>query len=365
MSLINLRNTLYYHFTFQLFNLPTPSNLSFIWNGGSLLGLCLISQIITGLFLSFHFVSDSDSAFESVINLSRDTIFGWWLRFMHVNGASLFFICLFFHLARGLYYKSYIFPRTWLRGIILLVLIIATSFLGYVLPWGQISFWGATVITNLVRVIPYLGQELVSWVWGGFRVGQRTLIRFFSLHFITPFIILACTLIHLIALHSTGSSNPLGLSSNYDKVPFHPYFTYKDITGFIFVFILFHTLVFIYPWWLGDSENFILANPIITPTHIKPEWYFLFAYAILRRVPNKTGGVLGLVISIIILGINPLLAPISKVNPTSRKIIFWLFISSFLILTWIGGIPVEYPFYSLGQVFSLLYFCFSIILSLI
>ena len=259
----------------SLVELPSPSNINSLWNFGSLLGLCLIVQIVSGIFLAMHYSGDIQLAFYSVNHISRDVNFGWLLRIIHANGARFFFICLFIHIGRGLYYGSYFFIHTWIVGVVILLLVIATAFLGYVLPWGQISFWGATVITNLFSAIPYIGGDLVIWIWGGFAVDNATLTRFFSLHFLLPFIIAGIRIVHLLFLHQTGRNNPLGINRNFDKILFHPYFSSKDLFGFVIMLTLLITICFFFPWILGDPENFIPANPLVTPVHIQPEWYFL------------------------------------------------------------------------------------------
>nr|QIJ94105.1 cytochrome b [Eremias arguta darevskii] len=340
-------------------DLPTPPNISAWWNFGSLLGLCLIIQILTGLFLAMHYTADVTSAFSSVAHIHRDVQHGWLIRNLHANGASLFFICIYLHIGRGLYYGSYIFSETWNIGVVLLLLVMATAFMGYVLPWGQMSFWGATVITNLLSAVPYVGSTLVEWVWGGFAIDNATLTRFFTLHFLLPFVIMAVSMIHLLFLHETGSNNPTGLNSNSDKIPFHPYYSYKDALGALMLLLCLLYLALFSPYLLGDPENFSPANPLVTPPHIKPEWYFLFAYAILRSIPNKLGGVLALLFSILILFILPL-THLSKQRAMSfrpiSQVLFWLLIADILILTWIGGQPVEHPFIILGQLASALYF---------
>nr|AKQ77786.1 cytbochrome b [Eremias vermiculata] len=340
-------------------DLPTPPNISAWWNFGSLLGLCLIIQILTGLFLAMHYTADVSSAFSSVAHIHRDVQHGWLIRNLHANGASLFFICIYLHIGRGLYYGSYMFTETWNIGVLLLLLVMATAFMGYVLPWGQMSFWGATVITNLLSAVPYVGNILVEWIWGGFAIDNATLTRFFTLHFVLPFIILGISMVHLLFLHETGSNNPTGLNSNSDKIPFHPYYSYKDALGALIMLFFLLFLALFSPNLLGDPENFTPANPLVTPPHIKPEWYFLFAYAILRSIPNKLGGVLALLFSILILLILPM-THLSKQRTLSFRPIsqglFWLLISDVLILTWIGGQPVEHPFIILGQLASALYF---------
>lgn len=351
-----------------LVDLPAPINISAWWNFGSLLGLCLITQILTGLFLAIHYTADINLAFNRVNHICRDVNYGWLLRTLHANGASFFFICIYFHIGRGIYYGSYLFKYTWIIGVLILFSVIATAFIGYVLPWGQISFWGATVITNLLSAIPYLGINLVQWVWGGFAVDNATLTRFFTFHFILPFIVLAITIIHLLFLHQTGSNNPIGLNSNIDKIPFHPYFSYKDIIGFIIIIIILSLLTLINPYLLGDPDNFIPANPLVTPIHIQPEWYFLFAYAILRSIPNKLGGVIALVLSIAILAILPFyhLSYFRGIQfYPINKIIFWIIVVTVILLTWIGARPVEDPYILIGQILTVIYFLYYIINPLI
>nr|YP_009446025.1 cytochrome b [Eupeodes corollae]ANW72034.1 cytochrome b [Eupeodes corollae]UEK75556.1 cytochrome b [Eupeodes luniger] len=351
-----------------LVDLPSPSNISMWWNFGSLLGLCLIIQILTGLFLAMHYTADINMAFNSVDHICRNVNYGWLLRTLHANGASFFFICIYLHIGRGMYYGSFLFTPTWLSGTIILFLVMATAFMGYVLPWGQMSFWGATVITNLLSAIPYLGLDLVQWIWGGFAVDNATLTRFFTFHFILPFIVLATVMIHLLFLHQTGSNNPMGLNSNLDKIPFHPYFSYKDLTGFIVLIMMLTMLTLMNPYMLGDPDNFIPANPLVTPIHIQPEWYFLFAYAILRSIPNKLGGVIALVMSIAILMIMPFYN-LSKFRGIEfypiNQILFWMMVSIVILLTWIGARPVEDPYILIGQLLTVLYFMYYLINPLI
>nr|AOY40031.1 cytochrome b [Scolytinae sp. BMNH 1040327] len=351
-------------FSNSLINLPTPTNISSMWNFGSLLGLCLMIQILTGLFLAMNYCPNIDLAFNSVSHITRNVNMGWLIRTLHANGASLFFICLYTHIGRGMYYSSYNMKETWTTGVTIFFLVMATGFLGYVLPWGQMSFWGATVITNLVSAIPYLGKTIVQWLWGGFAVDNATLTRFFAFHFILPFIISALVMIHLLYLHQTGSSNPLGLKSNIDKTLFHPYFTLKDAVGYIVTMFLLTALTLKAPYMLGDPDNFTPANPLVTPTHIKPEWYFLFAYAILRSIPNKLGGVLALVASIAILYVMPFINK-KKMSSTQfypmSKILFWSLLATILLLTWVGARPVEDPYILTGQVLTMMYFSYYLI----
>nr|QYC35492.1 cytochrome b [Cyphonocerus sanguineus klapperichi] len=347
-------------------DLPSPSNISSWWNFGSLLGLCLTIQVVTGLFLAMHYCPDIILAFDSVVHIYRDVNYGWLIRITHANGASLFFICLYIHMGRGLYYGSFMYSATWTVGVLILFLVMATAFLGYVLPWGQMSFWGATVITNLLSAIPYLGTTIVKWIWGGFAIDNATLTRFFTLHFLLPFLVMAMAIIHLIFLHQTGSNNPLGTNSNINKIPFHPYFTIKDMFGFLMTMMLFCIFMLYLPFYLGDPDNFIPANPLVTPIHIKPEWYFLFAYAILRSIPNKLGGVIALFMSIMIMMIMPLFKKKMQSNSfyPINKNLFWSFVSIMALLTWIGARPVEDPFIITGQILTILYFSYFPILYL-
>nr|YP_010236197.1 cytochrome b [Melinna cristata]QTD82971.1 cytochrome b [Melinna cristata] len=344
-----------------LVDLPAPSNLSIWWNFGSLLGLCFAIQLITGLFLAMHYTPHIDMAFSSVAHITRDVNYGWLLRNLHANGASWFFICLYLHMGRGLYYNSFLYMETWNIGVIIFILCMATAFMGYVLVWGQMSFWGATVITNLFSAIPYIGLSLVEWLWGGFAIDNATLNRFFALHFLLPFVMAAMIAIHVLFLHQTGSNNPLGINSAGDKIPFHWYYSAKDILGFMIMLMTLILIVMFWPNLFGDPENFTPANPLVTPIHIKPEWYFLWAYAILRSIPNKLGGVTAMFAAILILFTLPFTFTQTRVGTTFyplSQILFWIFITICGLLTWIGGRPVEAPYEMLGQIFTTLYFCY-------
>ena len=347
---------------------PTPSNISYLWNFGSLLGFCLVIQIVTGVTLGMHYTPNVLEAFDSVEHIMRDVNNGWLLRYLHSNTASAFFFLVYLHIGRGIYYGSYKAPRTlvWIIGTVIFILMMATAFLGYVLPYGQMSLWGATVITNLMSAIPWVGQDIVEFIWGGFSVNNATLNRFFALHFVLPFILAALALMHLIVLHdSAGSGNPLGVSANYDRLPFAPYFLFKDlITIFIFIIVL-SVFVFFMPNMLGDSENYVMANPMQTPPAIVPEWYLLPFYAILRSIPNKLLGVIAMFSAILALLSLPF-TDLSKLRgiqfrPLS-KIAFFIFIANFLILMQLGAKHVESPFIEFGQVSTALYFSHFIII---
>nr|YP_004857859.1 cytochrome b [Panulirus homarus]AEO50357.1 cytochrome b [Panulirus homarus] len=344
-------------------DMPIPSNISTLWNFGSLLGLCQSVQILTGIFLAMHYTADINLAFSSVAHICRDVNYGWLLRTMHANGASFFFIYLYMHIGQGIYYGSFLFIEVWMIGVFILFATMATAFLGYVLPWDQMSFWGATMITNLFSAIPYVGTELVQWIWGGFSVTNATLTRFFTLHFLLPFVVMALSGIHIVFLHQSGSGNPLGISSQPDKVPFHPYFSFKDLVGFIVLLTLLVMITLLDPYLLGDPDNFIPANPMSTPAHIQPEWYFLFAYAILRSIPNKMGGVIALVLLVAIIMILPA-THCSKFRsltfyPLSQ---FWFcsLVSILISLTWISARPVEDPNILTEQILTVLYFSYFV-----
>jgi len=351
---------------------PVPPSINYFWNFGSISLLCLGLQIFTGVFLAMHYTGHVTLAFESVEHIMRDIPFGWLLRYAHSNGASLFFLAVYAHIFRGLYYGSYLAPKEklWISGVVILLIMMGTAFMGYVLPWGQMSFWGATVITNLASAIPFIGNDIVVWFWGSFSVDVPTLNRFFALHYLFPFILSGLVIVHLFLLHEYKSSDPLGISNlNIDRIPMSPYFLIKDLLGFVFFFIVFCGLIFFYPNLLGHPDNYILANPMVTPAHIVPEWYFLPFYAILRSIPDKLQGVILMLLSIIILIIFPLV--INNINERSfvpksgafrpyyklltKKIVF-----VFIFLGWIGGHPVAEPYVFLGRYAMLLYFFFFI-----
>nr|YP_010140063.1 cytochrome b [Kalasha nativa]QQK57706.1 cytochrome b [Kalasha nativa] len=347
----------------SLIDLPAPSNLSSWWNFGVLLGMSLLMQTMSGIMLAMHYSANIELAFDSIIHITRNVNMGWLMRSMHSNGASMFFICMYMHTGRGMYYGSYKYSKTWMTGMTMMILVMATAFMGYVLPWGQMSFWGATVITNLLSAVPYNGPDMVKWMWGGFSVGNATLTRFFTLHFMLPFVIMMMTMVHLMLLHNTGSNNPIGMKSDTDKIPFHPFFSLKDGMFAMMTIMMLMTITMTEPYMLSDPDNFIKANPMITPIHIQPEWYFLFAYAILRSIPNKLGGVTALIGSLAIMMTLPMsikskfkgkeFYPASQLN-------FWIFTSTVIMLTWIGMKPVEEPFIKLGENLTKMYFMFFI-----
>jgi len=348
-------------------DLPTPLNINIWWNFGRCLGLMLLVQTSTGLLLSMQYTARVDLSFTSVAHIMRDVDRGWLLRIFHINGASFFMVCLFCHVNRGLYYGRYTKKGTWLTGVVMFCLVMAISFLGYVLPWGQMRYWGATVITNLFGALPYVGERLLLWVWGGFSVDNATLIRFYSLHFLLPLILAGISILHIILLHEYGSNNPIGLSTSAEKVPFHWYFTIKDILGFVVLFSFLISIAIFLPYYLGEPDNFEGANSLKTPTHIVPEWYFLFAYAILRAIPNKLGGVVALFSAILLL---VLLSFVPLRNDTPHfecktlgnkfypkgKIRHWLFTLSFVMLTYLGAKPIDTPYYEARQFFTWTYF---------
>nr|DAC76790.1 TPA_asm: cytochrome b [Pseudomyrmex flavicornis] len=341
-----------------LLNLPTPSNISYMWNFGSLLGLFLGVQIMSGFFLSMHYCPSTSMAFNSIIHIMQNVNSGWLFHNIHINGATMFFLCMYIHIARGIYFYSFNLIKTWMIGVTIFLVSMTTAFLGYVLPWGQMSFWGATVITNLLSTIPYLGNDIVMWVWGGFSINNSTLNRFYSIHFILPFLILMLMITHLMFLHESGSSNPLGVKSDLNKIPFHIYFTIKDLYMFMLIILMFSTVILQYPYMFSDPDNFTSANPMVTPVHIQPEWYFLFAYAILRSIPNKLGGVVALMLSIMILYTLPLNS--FNFNSTNfyplSQILFWILANSFIMLTWVGSQSIEEPFVLISQITAVIYF---------
>lgn len=345
----------------HIINYPTPINLNYMWSFGSTAGICLVIQILTGIFLAMHYTPHIDFAFNSVEHIMRDVNSGWIMRYAHANGASMFFIVVYCHIFRGLYYGSYIQPRgfLWISGVIIFFLMMATAFMGYVLPWGQMSFWGATVITNLFSAIPFIGSSIVEWLWGGFSVDNATLNRFFSLHYLMPFVIAGVTIVHLSLLHKEGSNNPIGINTNMEVIPFYPYFYVKDLLSFLILIIFFSFFLFFFPNALGHSDNYIPANPLVTPPHIVPEWYFLPFYAILRSIPDKLGGVIAMVSAIIALMFLPFINT-SEVRSSKFRpffgIFFWFLFFDFVILGWIGQKPVESPFIEIGMLATLFYF---------
>jgi ubiquinol-cytochrome c reductase cytochrome b subunit len=351
-----------------LIDLPVPSNISYLWNFGSLLAVVLVIQLATGIFLAMHYTPHIDLAFNSVEHIMRDVNWGWFIRYAHANGASMFFVLVYIHVGRGLYYGSYTKPREmlWNIGVIILVLMMATAFIGYVLPWGQMSFWGATVITNLLSAIPFVGDDIVQWLWGGFAISNATLNRFFSLHYLLPFVITGAVILHIVALHEHGSNNPLGVDGNIDKIPFHPYYTTKDAAGLAVFILLFAAIVFYIPNDMGHPDNYIPANPLVTPPHIQPEWYFLFAYTILRSIPDKLLGVIALFGSLLILLVMPV-AHTSHIRSSQfrpiAKFFFWTLVGCFIILTFIGACPAEEPYVIIGQIASVYYFMFFLVIT--
>nr|YP_010713941.1 cytochrome b [Eleutherocaulis alte]AKM99599.1 cytochrome b [Eleutherocaulis alte]WDD39314.1 cytochrome b [Eleutherocaulis alte] len=341
--------------------LPSPISFNIWWNWGSILGLLLSVQIITGLILSMHYTADLVCTFDSVVHIVRDTSYGWFVRSIHANGASFFFFGIYFHIGRAIFYRSFkTQTKTWLIGVTIYIASMATAFLGYVLPWGQMSFWGATVITNLISAVPYLGVSMVEWIWGGFSVGQATLNRFFSLHFILPFVIMVLSMIHLVFLHESGSSSPLAEKSQINKITFHPYYSVKDLVGFVVLFWVMCVICCAFPNLFLDPENFMEANSMVTPVHIQPEWYFLFAYAILRSIPSKLGGVIALAVSIAVLYFIPVVN--GNFNYKFKQLFYWGFVSLFLLLTWLGSCPIEEPYLTLSRPLTLMYFIFLFLL---
>lgn len=351
----------------HIIDYPSPINLNYFWSFGSTAGMCLVIQIVTGIFLAMHYTPHIDLAFHSVEHIMTDVQNGWLIRYMHANGASMFFITVYAHIFRGLYYGSYMFPRgqLWATGVIIFLLMMATAFMGYVLPWGQMSFWGATVITNLFSAIPLIGGSIVEWLWGGFSVDNATLNRFFSLHYLMPFAIVAVVCAHFGLLHNTGSNNPLGINTNVDSIPFYPYFYVKDLFAFLFLILFFSFFIFFNPNALGHADNYICANPLVTPPHIVPEWYFLPFYAILRSIPDKLGGVVAMISAILVLLLLPVLNT-SEIRSSKFRplfgLLYWFLVSDFLLLGWIGQKPVESPYIEIGMIATIFYFIFFLFL---
>ena len=352
-----------------LVDYPTPRNLNYWWNFGSLAGIFLLIQIITGIVLAMHYTPTVEGAFASIEHIMRDVNYGWLIRYIHMNGSSFFFIVVYIHVFRGLYYGSYKSPREvlWWLGLVILLLMMVTAFMGYVLPWGQMSFWGATVITNIFSAVPVVGTTIVEWLWGGFSVDNALLNRFFALHYLFPFLIVAVVILHIVALHTHGSNNPLGIDKKgpQDSIPFHPYYTIKDLFGLSFVLTIFALVVFYAPDYLGHPDNYIPADPLKTPTHIVPEWYFLPFYAILRAIPDKLGGVIAMISSILILFVLPWLDTSKVRSATFRpmyKKLFWILLVDIVILTWIGGSPPEGNFILIGRIATIYYFTHFLIL---
>nr|AYP72631.1 cytochrome b [Hippopus hippopus] len=362
-SLIKRKNGVLGFISGMVYDLPTPKNLNYWWNYGSMLGVCLAGQILTGLLLVVHYTPHVDYAFSSVCHITRDVPGGWLLRSYHANGASMFFICMYIHIGRGLYYHSFYFSKTWCVGVTLYLMSMAEAFFGYVLPWGQMSYWGATVISNLLTAIPYIGQSLAEWVWGGYTIGDPTLKRFFVLHFLLPFVMVFVVILHLVCLHEHGSGNPLGVSSDLDCIPFHPYYSSKDLFGILLMIWVTLGICLIAPDAFGNCQNFIKADPMKTPIHIQPEWYFLFAYTILRSIPHKAGGAFALVCSVLVLYFLPLSPRCFfrglAFNPLGQMY-YWYFVVNFVLLSWIGVCPVEEPYIFMGQMFTGFYFFYFI-----
>ncbi len=358
----------------HIIDYPTPTNISYLWSFGASAGICLVIQIVTGIFLAMHYTPNIELAFNSVEHIMRDVCSGWLIRYIHANGASFFFIVVYLHLFRGLYFNSYVYPRQnlWYSGVTLFFLMMATAFMGYVLPWGQMSLWGATVITNLFSAIPVVGKYIVEWLWGGFSVNNATLNRFFSLHYLMPFLIAAVTLIHLNLLHRNGSNNPLGINTNSEVVDFYPYFYVKDLFSILILIFVFLFFVFFFPNVLGHSDNYILGNPLSTPAHIVPEWYFLPFYAILRSISNKLLGVLAMLVAAALVSLltyftfNLWLIDTevkrSVADLPISKIMYWLFVANFLFLGYIGACPIEEPYYELGQISAVIFFAYWLLL---
>jgi len=350
-------------FNDHLIDYPTPININYLWNFGSMAGIFLVFQILTGIFLAMHYTPHVDLAFLSVEHIMRDVNNGWLIRYLHANGASMFFAVVYIHVARGIYYGSYQKPRgfVWVVGVVILILMMATAFMGYVLPWGQMSFWAATVITNLFSAFPIVGEPIVAWLWGGFSVDNATLNRFFSFHYLLPFLIVGAVLAHLAVLHQNGSNNPLGVNGSIDKISFYPYFVIKDLFSWVIAFIFYFGFVYFAPNYLGHTDNYIEANAMVTPAHIVPEWYFLPFYAILRSIPHKLGGVIAMFAALLVLLLLPYLntseVRSSSFRPLHRQF-FWLLVLDYFILGWIGGCAPETPYLEIGQLATFFYFIY-------
>jgi ubiquinol-cytochrome c reductase cytochrome b subunit len=372
--LMFLTNIYYQHVVVRehLLEYPTPVNFNYFWSFGSLAGIFLTVQLVSGILLAMYYTPHTFLAFISIEHIMRDVNYGWLIRYIHANGASFFFIVVYLHIAKALYYSSYIYPmeNLWRIGVIIFILMMATAFMGYVLPWGQMSFWGATVITNLFTAIPLIGNKLVTLLWGGYSIDNPTLNRFFSLHYLLPFVIAGCVVLHLTLLHNVGSSHPIRIFNTHDKISFYPYFYYKDLFSLLVVFIFFFLFIFFFPNVLGHADNYIEANALVTPTHIVPEWYFLPFYAILRSIPDKLGGVICMGLALILLLFLPgfryknylPFSPIN-INPNFRpthRVSFWIFVSVVLLLGWIGSKPVEAPYITIGQICTFFYFFYLI-----
>nr|ABC86664.1 cytochrome b [Xenos vesparum]CAL18262.1 cytochrome b [Xenos vesparum] len=344
----------------NLMNIPIPSSISYMWNFGSILLVCFFTQFITGLMLTMYYLPLASQAHFSIFFLMRETSTGWLIRLIHCNMASIYFMALYIHLSRNLFFKSFYLP--WFSGSMIFIMSMGTAFLGYILPWGQMSYWGAMVITNLMTTIPYIGDLLLTWIWGNLTISSFTLTRFYMMHFMLPFLILLLIILHIYSLHLTGSSNPLGTKNN-DMISFHPYFLWKDFLGFIIMFFSLIMIISLYPFFLLNPENFNLANPLLTPPHIEPEWYFLYAYSILRSIPNKLGGTIALFMSVFLLFIIPFMNNIKLNNKFSpiNKFLITMFFFNFFMLTITGMLPIEQPFQLISKIFTVMYFLYFII----
>lgn len=366
LSRIN-KNYLFALIDSHIIHYPSPITLTYAWSFGSLAGICLVIQMLSGIFLAMHYTPHINLAFSSIEYIMRDVPNGWLIRYIHANGASMFFIVVYSHICRGLYYGSYMKPREllWCSGVIIFFLMMGTAFTGYVLPWGQMSFWGATVITSMVTAIPVAGKMIVEWLWGGFTVRNPTLNRFFSIHFFLPFLIAGFSLIHLALLHKVGSNSPIGSDTGIDDLPFYPYFASKDVFAFFSFLVFFATFVFYFPNTLNHPDNYIPADPLQTPAHVVPEWYFLPYYAILRSIPHKAGGIIAMVGSIAVLALIPFINTSKIRNTTFRpifKFFFWIFIVDVAILTWVAQKPTDPTYVFTGQIATVYYFIFFLII---